>query len=142
MHFPKDAEHAKQARRRFVYEELLQFQLRIQALRKTHKENEQGTAIQYDLEKLRNFIATIPFELTSAQKRVVNEICKDLKEPHRMNRLLQGDVGSGKTVVAAIGLYAAVTAGYQGALMAPTEILAEQHAKSLKSLGLNQLGCE
>ncbi|MEL4024361.1 ATP-dependent DNA helicase RecG [Lysinibacillus endophyticus] len=133
VHFPKDAEHAKQARRRFVYEELLHFQLRIQALRKARKSDEQGTIIQYDLKKLKKFISTIPFELTNAQKRVVNDICKDLKEPHRMNRLLQGDVGSGKTIVAAIGLYAAVTAGFQGALMAPTEILAEQHAESLKS---------
>lgn len=131
VHFPQDAEHAKQARRRFVYEELLEFQLRIQALRKANKENEKGISIRYDLEKLKAFIATLPYELTGAQKRVVNEICKDLLLPQRMNRLLQGDVGSGKTVVAAIGLYAAVTAGYQGALMAPTEILAEQHTENL-----------
>lgn len=133
VHFPKDAEHAKQARRRFVYEELLEFQLRIQTLRKVRKEDEKGLSIQYDLPKIREFIATLPYELTGAQKRVVNEICKDLKTPERMNRLLQGDVGSGKTVVAAIGLYAAVTAGYQGALMAPTEILAEQHAENLQA---------
>jgi len=131
IHFPQDAEHAKQARRRFAYEELLNFQLRIQALRKIRKDNERGTVIQFDLPKVRAFIASLPYELTGAQKRVVNEICKDLKEPHRMNRLLQGDVGSGKTVVAAICLYAAVTAGFQGALMAPTEILAEQHAENL-----------
>ncbi|MFF5993276.1 ATP-dependent DNA helicase RecG [Lysinibacillus sp. KU-BSD001] len=131
VHFPKDTEHVKQARRRFVFEELLVFQLRIQALRKARRDNEKGLSITYNLEKLRDFIATLPYELTGAQKRVVNEICKDLKTPHRMNRLLQGDVGSGKTVVAAIGLYAAVTAGYQGALMAPTEILAEQHAENL-----------
>lgn len=134
VHFPKDANHAKQARRRFVYEELLHFQLRIQSLRKARKDNEQGIAIQYDLNKVRDFIKTIPFELTNAQKRVVNEISKDLKEPHRMNRLLQGDVGSGKTIVAAISLYSAVTAGFQGALMAPTEILAEQHEQSLRKL--------
>ncbi|WP_107837921.1 ATP-dependent DNA helicase RecG [Metasolibacillus meyeri] len=132
VHFPKDAAHAKQARRRFVYEELLEFQLRIQALRKSRKEAERGLEIAYDIDRLRAFIQTLPYELTSAQKRVVNEICRDLKLPQRMNRLLQGDVGSGKTVVAAIVLYAAVTAGYQGALMAPTEILAEQHAESLK----------
>ena len=131
VHFPTDAEHSKQARRRFVYEELLEFQLRIQALRKANKETEQGLAVRYDLQKLKEFIATLPYELTNAQKRVVNEICKDLMVPQRMNRLLQGDVGSGKTIVAAIGLYAAVTAGYQGALMAPTEILAEQHAENL-----------
>jgi len=132
IHFPVDAGHAKQARRRFAYEELLNFQVRIQALRKIRKDSEHGTVIQFDLQKLRAFIESLPYELTGAQKRVVNEICKDLKEPHRMNRLLQGDVGSGKTVVAAICLYAAVTAGFQGALMAPTEILAEQHAESLK----------
>ena len=87
--------------------------------------------IAYDNNQLKKLIETLPYELTNAQKRVVNEICRDLKEPHRMNRLLQGDVGSGKTVVAAISLYAVITAGYQGALMAPTEILAEQHASSL-----------
>ena len=132
VHFPKDGDHTKQARRRFVYEELLHFQLRIQSLRKVRKENEIGIAIQYQLPKLKEFIETIPFQLTGAQKRVVNEICKDLKNSSRMNRLLQGDVGSGKTIVAAIGLYAAVTAGFQGALMAPTEILAEQHAINLQ----------
>ena len=131
VHFPLDAQHAKQARRRFVYEELLTFQLRIQALRKARLEQEVGMSIPYDVQKLKQFIATLPYELTNAQKRVVNEICIDLKKPERMNRLLQGDVGSGKTIVAAIGLYAAVTAGYQGALMAPTEILAEQHAENL-----------
>ena len=131
VHFPKDPNHVKQARRRFVFEELLAFQLRIQALRKARQDQEKGLPIHYDLEKLRAFIQTLPYELTGAQKRVVNEICKDLKSQHRMNRLLQGDVGSGKTVVAAIGLYAAVTAGFQGALMAPTEILAEQHAENL-----------
>lgn len=132
IHFPKNADHAKQARRRFVYEEFLVFQLKMQALRKVRKEDEQGLAIQYDVEQLRAFFASLPYDLTGAQKRVVNEICKDLLTPQRMNRLLQGDVGSGKTVVAASALYAAVTAGYQGALMAPTEILAEQHLDNLR----------
>ncbi|PSL42193.1 ATP-dependent DNA helicase RecG [Planomicrobium soli] len=141
VHFPPDGEMLKQARRRFVYEELLMFQLKMQSLRKKNREEEGGSFINYDLEKLKNFIQTLPFDLTPAQKRVVNEICKDLREPFRMNRLLQGDVGSGKTVVAAISLYAAVTADMQGALMAPTEILAEQHANTLaqwfEPLGLN-----
>lgn len=141
IHFPKNLDETKQSRRRFVYEELLQFQLKIQALRKSRKEDEQGTIIHYDLEKLKAFFESLPYELTGAQKRVVNEICKDLLVPHRMNRLLQGDVGSGKTVVAAAMLYAAVTAGFQGALMAPTEILAEQHADNfsewLEPLGIN-----
>ncbi|ETP68618.1 ATP-dependent DNA helicase RecG [Planococcus glaciei] len=131
VHFPTNGEALKQARRRFVYEELLMFQLKMQALRKKTREEEGGSFIDYDLDRLKQFIETLPFDLTDAQKRVVNEICRDLKEPFRMNRLLQGDVGSGKTVVAAISLYAAVTAGQQGALMAPTEILAEQHANTL-----------
>jgi ATP-dependent DNA helicase RecG len=132
VHFPTDGEALKRARRRFVYEELLLFQLKMQALRKKNREEEGGSFIDYDVNKLKEFIRSLPFDLTSAQKRVVNEICKDMKEPFRMNRLLQGDVGSGKTVVAAISLYAAVTAGKQGALMAPTEILAEQHANTLE----------
>lgn len=131
LHFPLNAQHMKQARRRFVYEELLLFQMKMQAMKKVRKEQEKGTQIVYDLDKLKAFIASLPFELTNAQKRVVNEICAELKSSMRMNRLLQGDVGSGKTVVAAIGLYAAITAGFQGAMMAPTEILAEQHASSL-----------
>ncbi|PIC68803.1 ATP-dependent DNA helicase RecG [Sporosarcina sp. P21c] len=131
VHFPTKAEDVKHARRRFVYEELLLFQLKIQGMKKLRKEQEKGLVIQYDLDLLKKFISTLPFELTNAQKRVVNELCAELKSPLRMNRLLQGDVGSGKTAVAAIALYAAVTAGFQGALMAPTEILAEQHAELL-----------
>lgn len=131
LHFPENPSHMKHARRRFVYEELLLFQMKMQAMKKVRKESEKGISIQYDLEKLKAFIASLPFELTNAQKRVVNELCAELKSEIRMNRLLQGDVGSGKTVVAAIGLYAAITAGFQGAMMAPTEILAEQHAASL-----------
>lgn len=131
IHFPLDAEHSKDARRRFVYEELLVFQLKMQAIKKVRKEQNLGNGIAFHNDLVKKLIETLPYELTDAQKRVVNEICRDLREPHRMNRLLQGDVGSGKTIVAAICLYAVITAGYQGALMAPTEILAEQHASSL-----------
>lgn len=131
IHFPLDAEHSKDARRRFVYEELLVFQLKMQAIKKVRKEQNAGNGIAFHNDLVKKLIETLPYELTNAQKRVVNEICRDLREPHRMNRLLQGDVGSGKTIVAAICLYAVITAGYQGALMAPTEILAEQHASSL-----------
>lgn len=131
LHFPENPQQMKQARRRFVYEELLLFQLKMQSMKRKRKEGEQGTVIPYDVVILKQFIASLPFELTNAQKRVVNELCAELKSDIRMNRLLQGDVGSGKTVVAAIALYAAVTAGFQGAMMAPTEILAEQHATSL-----------
>ena len=134
MHFPKSQEDMKQARRRFVYEEFLYFQLKMQAFRKIEREQSSGISQKYDLEKLKKFIESLPYTLTNAQKRVVNEICADLKLPYKMNRLLQGDVGSGKTAVAAIALYASATAGYQGALMVPTEILAEQHAESLTEL--------
>lgn len=134
MHLPRNQEDIKQARRRFVYEEFLIFQLKMQALRKFEREHSPGLEQKYNLEKVKEFIQSLPFPLTEAQKKVINEILSDLKSPYRMNRLLQGDVGSGKTVVAAIGLYASISAGYQGALMVPTEILAEQHAESLKSL--------
>ncbi|MBT2681316.1 ATP-dependent DNA helicase RecG [Bacillus sp. ISL-35] len=134
MHLPSGSDEMKQARRRFVYEEFLLFQLKMQSLRKLEREQSPGIAFAYELDKLKQFIGGLPFPLTGAQKRVVNEILGDMKSPYRMNRLLQGDVGSGKTVVAAIALYAAKTAGYQGALMVPTEILAEQHSQSLTQL--------
>ncbi|MBL5767918.1 ATP-dependent DNA helicase RecG [Heyndrickxia sporothermodurans] len=139
MHFPITQEDVKQARRRFVYEEFLFFQLKMQALRKFEREHSGGISQHYDLNKLRAFFDLLPFPLTNAQKRVINEICADLKSPYRMNRLLQGDVGSGKTVVAAVALFASWTAGFQGALMVPTEILAEQHAVSLQNM-LGQAG--
>jgi len=134
MHFPKTQTEANAARRTAIFEEFFLFQMAIQLLKKREQAPEQGLALHYDNQKLRAFIQTLPFELTKAQKRVVNEICRDLKSPRHMNRLLQGDVGSGKTIVAALVMYAAVTAGYQAALMAPTEILAEQHYKNLQRL--------
>ncbi|MEI5906138.1 ATP-dependent DNA helicase RecG [Bacillus spongiae] len=141
LHFPSSPDDMKQARRRFVYEEFLHFQLKMQGLRKFERENSYGISQQYHVEKVKELIGLLPFSLTDAQRRVVNEILTDLKSPYRMNRLLQGDVGSGKTIVAAIVLYASVTAGFQGALMVPTEILAEQHAESLMKIlqpvGLN-----
>ena len=133
MHFPKDPAHAKAARRTAAYEEFFLFQLRLQAIRQEHR-HENGNKILYNNDELKAFIRTIPFELTDAQKRVVNEICRDLRSPFQMNRLLQGDVGSGKTIVAAIAIYAAINAGYQAALMAPTEILAAQHAAKLSKI--------
>lgn len=134
LHFPSGQQDVKQARRRFVYEEFFLFQLKMQALRKLQRENSAGTKKEYDEAGLRMFISSLPFPLTGAQERVVSEILRDVSSDYRMNRLLQGDVGSGKTVVAAIALYAAKLAGYQGALMVPTEILAEQHYQSLFSI--------
>lgn len=139
MHFPPSANAVKQARRRFVYEEFLFFQLKMQALRKVQREQSKGIGQTYNKESVEEFTRTLPFPLTNAQQRVVCEILDDMKSPFRMNRLLQGDVGSGKTVVAAISLFATVSAGFQGALMVPTEILAEQHAHSL-SLMLEPVG--
>ena len=133
MHFPENQQAASLARRSAVFDEFFRFQVKMQFIKKIqHKEH--GIKISYDNDQVKMFIATLPFELTAAQKKVVNEICSDLHHTVHMNRLLQGDVGSGKTVVAAIALYAAVTAGVQAALMAPTEILAQQHAEKLDHL--------
>lgn len=134
LHYPNDPILFKQARRRMIYEEFLYFQLKMQALRKFERENSNGKSIHYDLPRLKELIKSLPFELTNAQKRVVNEILKDLKSPFRMNRLLQGDVGSGKTAVASLAIFASFTAGFQSALMVPTEILAEQHFQGIKAL--------
>lgn len=130
MHFPSDTTMAEAAKRTAAFEEFFLFELRLQAIRRANRKDE-GLKILYNNDDLRAFIKTIPFELTGAQKRVVNEICRDLRSPYQMNRLLQGDVGSGKTIVAAIAVMATVLAGYQVALMAPTEILASQHAEKL-----------
>ncbi|HET7629324.1 MAG TPA: ATP-dependent DNA helicase RecG [Bacillales bacterium] len=134
MHFPKNHKEIRLARRRLVYEELLLFQLKMQMFKKIRRERSGGVAMRFKEEDVRRFAAGLPFSLTDAQQRVTQEILQDMCRNQRMNRLLQGDVGSGKTVVAAIALYAAVRAGFQGALMVPTEILAEQHAASLHDL--------
>lgn len=134
MHFPETIESNRQARRRLAFEEFFLFQLKMVQLKEEETTKEKGQMILYDVVKLKEFIKTLPFELTHAQKRVVNEICADLRSPAHMHRLLQGDVGSGKTMVAALALFAVVSAGFQGALMVPTEILAEQHMESLSEL--------
>lgn len=134
MHFPKDPAEHHQAKRRVVFEEFFLFQMKLQGLKIREKSVSQGLAIQYDNQRLKAFIASLPFTLTAAQQKVTNEICRDLLSPEHMQRLLQGDVGSGKTVVAAIALYATMTSGFQGALMVPTEILAQQHIESLNQL--------
>ncbi|MBA4547493.1 ATP-dependent DNA helicase RecG [Thermoactinomyces intermedius] len=141
LHFPKGKEEGRQARRRMVYEELFLYELKIMWLRRIHRTKGKGLAHAFPDEKVEQFINGLSFPLTGAQQRVTREILNDLREPVQMNRLLQGDVGSGKTVVAAIALYANYLSGYQGAIMVPTEILAEQHASSLQGLlspwGLN-----
>ncbi|MFA1818608.1 ATP-dependent DNA helicase RecG [Virgibacillus oceani] len=134
MHFPPDRVFLKHARRRYIYEEFLLFQLKMQLLKKESREATQGNTQLFDTEKTKTFISLFSFRLTEAQNKALSQILNDMKSPYRMNRLLQGDVGSGKTAVAAICLYASVTAGKQGALMVPTEILAEQHFQSLTEL--------
>ncbi|TVP87949.1 MAG: ATP-dependent DNA helicase RecG [Alkalicoccus sp.] len=134
LHYPQNMDMFNQAKRRMVYEELLLFQLKMQYFRKRTREATDGVQKSWNEEHLHNFINGLSFSLTNAQQRVLTEILADLSSSYRMNRLLQGDVGSGKTVIAAAVLYASVLAGCQGALMVPTEILAEQHTDSLKSL--------
>ncbi|MCC3373017.1 ATP-dependent DNA helicase RecG [Cohnella sp. REN36] len=134
IHRPENTNEGQEARRRMVYEELFLFELKLQAYRALNRKTPDGIAHKISGEDIRAFAAALPFELTEGQKQVINEITHDMKQPFAMNRLLQGDVGAGKTVVAAVALYATVRHGCQGALMVPTEILAEQHARSLGRL--------
>lgn len=134
MHFPKNLTEYKQALRRIKFEELFYFQMQLQVLKHETKDVSQGLIIPWRADLLEKKKATLPFELTDAQERSLNEILQDMQAPTHMNRLLQGDVGSGKTVVAGLAMYATYTAGLQSALMVPTEILAEQHFDSLSQL--------
>lgn len=131
MHFPENMEMLERARFSLVFEELFLVQLKLVRLR---EENNTHSALALKIQKdglVQKFINSLPFELTAGQKKAVNEILNDLNSDRPMARLLQGDVGSGKTVVACIMLLAGVENGYQGALMAPTEILAQQHYNNL-----------
>lgn len=139
LHFPENKYMLKHARRRFIYEEFLLYQLKIHVHKKQRKEERIGIEVNIDEHKTEQFIHTLPFTLTRSQRRSLQEILEDMKSNKQMYRLLQGDVGSGKTAVAAISLFAVVTGGFQGALMVPTEILAEQHVKSISSLLGNEL---
>ena len=134
MHFPKDLAEYKQALRRVKFEELFYFQMQLQVLKHETRDVSQGLAIPWQEKMLAQKKTALQFDLTEAQERSLEEILSDLQSPAHMNRLLQGDVGSGKTVVAGLAMYAAYTAGYQSALMVPTEILAEQHLDSLAQL--------
>lgn len=132
IHFPETMNDLEHARFSLIFEELFLIQLKLIRLR----ENTAKTTSAYNLQVhkdglVQKFIAGLPFELTSGQKQAINEILQDMNSDAPMQRLLQGDVGSGKTVVATIMLLAAVENGYQGALMAPTEILAQQHYNNL-----------
>ncbi|MGI5891762.1 MAG: ATP-dependent DNA helicase RecG [Bacillota bacterium] len=137
MHFPPSFEEQEQARLRLAYEELLILQLAI--LSNGNIEKKAGIRHKNDSVILENFYQALPFMPTAAQTRVIKEVFDDMESPPVMTRLVQGDVGSGKTVVAAAALYKSCAGGWQGALMAPTEILAQQHYISLEAL-LHGLG--
>jgi ATP-dependent DNA helicase RecG len=138
IHFPESEAALRAARRRLVFEDFLLLQLGL-AIRRQRVRRERGIAIKPPGTLAARLRQSLPFRLTPAQERVWEEIRNDLARPLPMNRLLQGDVGSGKTVVAALALLTAVEAGYQASLMAPTEILAEQHFLTLYEL-LRDLG--
>lgn len=130
-HYPDNLETLQVARQRLVFQELFFTQLGLQYRRKQRELHAPGQVLQTQGKLAQAFLESLPFALTGAQERVYQEILADLRRPEAMNRLVQGDVGSGKTVVAVLALLEAVEAGYQGALMAPTEILAEQHFQKL-----------
>ena len=133
IHFPESREALEAARARLVLEEFTLFILRVRLLKESGER--QGNPCPMTKTELANEAARLlPYELTAAQRRAFDEIRRDLAGPQRMNRLLQGDVGSGKTAVALLALLTAVENGYQGALMAPTEVLAEQHYAKLSAL--------
>ena len=132
IHNPSTMDKLKDVTIRLKYEELFQFMFKINYLRELNKKEKNGLLRVIDRDKINSFIKKIPFSLTNDQKNAVDEIIHDLESPSRMNRLLQGDVGSGKTVVAFLGMVANYLSGYQSALMAPTEILANQHYLNLK----------
>ena len=134
IHVPEDILLLKKARQRIKYEELFMYVLKINYLK--NKINNDNLAIErnIDKDKLDKFIKSLPFELTLDQDKAVNDIINDLSIKKRMNRLLQGDVGSGKTIIALIAVYANYLSKYQSALMAPTEILAVQHYEEAKKI--------
>jgi len=131
IHFPPSFEELEVARRRLCFEELFYLSMGL-ALLRGRRQDDSGAALP--ALELSDFTALLPFRPTPAQQKVMEEISRDLSQSRPMNRLVQGDVGSGKTAVAAYAAWRTIRSGYQAALMAPTEVLAEQHAKSLKAL--------
>lgn len=131
---PPSKEKLDLAIKRLKYEELFVFMFKINYLKRERKSKNVGIEKKFDRAKVDKFIDSLSFNLTGDQKKAVNDILSDMESPHKMNRLLQGDVGSGKTIVSFIAMYANFLAGYQSALMAPTEILAVQHYNNLKEL--------
>ena len=134
IHFPESMTLKQDARRRLAFDELLRVQVVLVGRKRAFELDNTGIRHAINGRLQQRFVAALPFAMTKAQQRVINEIEKDLAAPHPMHRLLQGDVGSGKTVVAVSAMLAAVQGGHQGALMAPTEVLAEQHFAGVQKL--------
>ena len=137
VHNPPTIEKLEEAKYRLKYEELFSFMFKINYLKRQKKNNNVGISRDIPKEKVQSFIKKLSFELTDDQQKAVNEIIDDMNSKNRMNRLLQGDVGSGKTIVSFIAMYANYLCGLQSALMAPTEILAVQHYNNLKDIMKN-----
>lgn len=133
IHFPKSIEALKQAKIFLIYEELFAFMLKMNYLKMSRNNNNEIDSKMFDEKKVNDFILSLPFKLTDDQLKAVEEIKCDFKSTSRMNRLILGDVGSGKTIVAFISLYMNYLAGFQGVLMAPTELLALQHYNNIIS---------
>ena len=131
IHFPTDSDTLTAARRRLVFDEFFYLQLGFLQRRQMQKQAQNSAVLAPTGKLIDQFHQILPFKLTNAQNRVINDILNDLQSSTPMNRLVQGDVGSGKTVVAILAILAAIQSGYQGALMAPTEVLAEQHYRKL-----------
>jgi len=131
IHYPDNHLIAERAKERLAFDELFLLQLGVLARKRDWQESQPGNAFNIDQEVIDRFLHCLPFTLTRAQERVLGEILADLKQPRAMSRLLQGEVGSGKTVIATLALLIAVANGYQGAFMAPTEVLAEQHFSNI-----------
>lgn len=134
IHQPEDMREMSEARRRLVFDELFRMQLSLVQRKRMLEATQVGVSHVTDGPLVRNFAGSLPFALTDAQKRTIAEISEDLARPVPMHRLLQGDVGSGKTLVALVSMLAAVDGGHQAALMAPTEVLAEQHSSGIRKL--------
>lgn len=134
MHFPADPTQAQKAIRTAKFMEFFLYEMQIQQLRQDQRKERILAALKGNFQLLNQFIEQLPYQLTDAQQRVISEITADLAAPKEMNRLLQGDVGSGKTIVAASAMLFTCSAGKQAVIMAPTEILAEQHANKLADL--------
>jgi ATP-dependent DNA helicase RecG len=134
IHLPEQMRDKERARRRLAFDELLRVQLVLVLRKRAMELEERGLSHEMDGELVSRFHDVLPYPLTAAQSRALAEIAEDLAAPHPMHRLLQGDVGAGKTVVAVATMLAAVQGGHQGALMAPTEVLAEQHAAGVRDL--------